>query len=85
MLPKLSDCRAKFRYATFPIVFLCLIVSGQTVEARQKNYLDTTWWDSCVTNITDSNTYLRRKFRQDVTDRSTGVDSVMLANILEKI
>ena len=84
MLPELPDCRAKFRYATFPIVFLCLIVSGQTVEARQKNYLDTTWWDSCVTNITDSNTYLRRKFRQDVTDRSTGVDSVMLANILEK-
>ncbi|MBP3404992.1 MAG: hypothetical protein J6N18_02735 [Kiritimatiellae bacterium] len=41
----------------------------------QKNYLDVTWWDPYVANITDSATYLRRKFRQDVTDRSTGLSS----------
>ena len=30
----------------------------------QRGYADTTWWDPYVENITD--TYLRRKFRQDV-------------------
>ena len=39
---------------------------------KQKNYLDMTWWDPYVENITDTDTYLRRKFRQDVTDKSTG-------------
>ena len=42
--------------------------------AKQRNALDTTWWDPYVENITDVDTYLRRKFRQDVTDRATGLD-----------
>ena len=40
---------------------------------KQRNYLDTTWWDPYVENITDTDTYLRRKFRQDVTDKTTGI------------
>ena len=52
---------------------------------KQKNYLDMTWWDPYVENITDSDTYLRRKFRQDVTDRTTGVGVDRLKNILADI
>lgn len=40
---------------------------------RQRNFLDVTWWDPFVENITDTDTYLRRKFRQDVTDGTTGL------------
>ena len=40
---------------------------------RQRNYDDMTWWDPYVEDITDVDTYLRRKFRQDVADKSTGV------------
>jgi len=40
---------------------------------KQRNYLDVTWWDPYVENITDVDTYLRRKFRQDVTDKTTGI------------
>lgn len=29
---------------------------------RQRNYDDMTWWDPYVENITDVDTYLRRKF-----------------------
>ena len=47
-------------------------VARATREERQRGYDDTTWWDPYVENITDSDTYLRRKFRQDVTDRTTG-------------
>lgn len=49
---------------------------------RQKNYDDTTWWDAYVENIMDVDTYLRRKFRQDVTDRATGVDVETLKKLL---
>ena len=52
---------------------------------KQKNYLDMTWWDPYVENITDSDTYLRRKFRQDVTDRTTGVGVDGLKKILADI
>ena len=41
---------------------------------KQRGATDTTWWDPYVENITDVDTYLRRKFRQDVTDRATGLD-----------
>ena len=40
---------------------------------RQRGYADMTWWDPHVENITDTETYLRRKFRQDVTDKFTGI------------
>jgi hypothetical protein len=47
---------------------------ASAVPARkQRNYLDVTWWDPYVENITDSDTYLRRKFRQDVTDKAMGL------------
>ena len=52
---------------------------------RQRNYLDMTWWDPYVENITDSDTYLRRKFRQDVTDKTTGVGVEALKKILAEI
>ena len=51
----------------------------------QRNYRDTTWWDPPVTNITDADTYLRRKFRQDVTDKSTGLGQQELLRRLEEI
>jgi hypothetical protein len=43
------------------------------MDKRQQGYADMTWWDPHVENITDTETYLRRKFRQDVTDKSTGI------------
>jgi len=45
----------------------------QSLFAR--SYLDTTWWDPYVKEFTDVDTYLRRKFRQDVTDRTTGLST----------
>ncbi|MBR1588242.1 MAG: hypothetical protein IJ658_07945 [Kiritimatiellae bacterium] len=52
---------------------------------KQKNYLDMTWWDPYVENITDSDTYLRRKFRQDVTDKTTGLGNEALKKLLAEI
>ena len=52
---------------------------------KQRGYNDTTWWDPYVANITDSDTYLRRKFRQDVTDRATGLDVPGLKKLLAEI
>ena len=51
----------------------------------QRNYLDMTWWDPYVEDITDVDTYLRRKFRQDVTDKTTGVGVAALKKILAEI
>ena len=51
----------------------------------QRNYLDMTWWDPYVENIADADTYLRRKFRQDVTDKTTGVGVEALKKILAEI
>ena len=50
-----------------------------------KRYNDTTSWDPFVPNITDADTYLRRKFRQDVTDRTTGLDVSALKKALAAI
>ncbi len=52
---------------------------------RQRNYADTTWWDPYVETIADEDTYLRRKFRQDVTDRSTGLSQEALPARLAQI
>ena len=52
---------------------------------KQKAYDDTTWWDPYVENITDVDTYLRRKFRQDVTDKTTGVGVEALKKMLADI
>ena len=51
----------------------------------QRGYADTTWWDPYVENITDTDTYLRRKFRRDVTDKTTGVGVEALKKILAEI
>jgi formate C-acetyltransferase len=50
------------------------------MKGRQRDYLDMTWWDPHVetSSITDEDTYLRRKFRQDVTDRTTGLSQEAL-------
>ena len=52
---------------------------------RQRGYNDMTWWDPYVENITDVDTYLRRKFRQDVTDKTTGLGSEALKKVLADI
>ena len=52
---------------------------------KQRGYTDTTWWDPYVENITDSDTYLRRKFRQDVTDKTTGIDTQAIKKRLAEI
>ena len=52
---------------------------------KQRGYGDTTWWDPYVENITDTDTYLRRKFRQDVTDKTTGLDVPGLKKRLAEI
>ncbi|MBQ6339611.1 MAG: hypothetical protein IJI36_10745, partial [Kiritimatiellae bacterium] len=51
----------------------------------KRSYLDTTSWDPFVPNIADEATYLRRKFRQDVTDKATGLDIAGLKNLLREI
>ena len=52
---------------------------------KQRRYNDTTWWDPHVESITDVDTYLRRKFRQDVTDKATGIGNEALRKVLEDI
>ena len=52
---------------------------------KQRGYNDMTWWDPYVENITDEDTYLRRKFRQDVTDKSTGIPQEAFATRLDEI
>ena len=52
---------------------------------KQRNYLDMTWWDPYVETIADEDTYLRRKFRQDVTDKATGLDIAGLKKLLREI
>ena len=49
---------------------------------RQRCFYDTTWWDPYVENISDTDTYLRRKFRQDVTDKTTGLSQEALNEVL---
>ena len=73
------------------MTILAALTSGAGVaslaapERRQRNYNDTTWWDPYVENITDTDTYLRRKFRQDVTDKTTGLSQKELLGRLETI
>ena len=55
------------------------------MERKQSSYSDMTWWDPYVENITDEATYLRRKFRQDVTDKSTGLSQEAFAARLDEI
>ena len=52
---------------------------------KQRSYVDTTWWDPYVENITDTDTYLRRKFRQDVTDKATGLGTQALKKRLSEV
>ena len=53
----------------------------------QRDYLDMTWWDPCVetSSIADEATYLRRKFRQDVTDAATGLSQEALHGRLAEV
>ena len=68
-------------------VFSALVALSMVAapEKKERSYLDTTWWDPHVENITDTDTYLRRKFRQDVTDRSTGLSSSAIKRELSGI
>ena len=54
---------------------------------RQRNYLDMTWSDPPVPKaaLTNEADYLRRKFRQDVTDPATGLSAESLVGELKKI
>ena len=58
-----------------------------TVPRKRRNYDDMTWWDPYVetSSIADEDTYLRRKFRQDVTDRTTGLSQEALPARLAEI
>ena len=66
---------------------ICLMGWGAFAapERKQRSYLDVTWWDPYVENITDVETYLRRKFRQDVTDKSTGLSQEAILKRLAEI
>ena len=65
--------------------FTAVFCAVAALAREQRNYRDTTWWDPPVANITDGDTYLRRKFRQDVTDKSTGLGQKELLRRLEEI
>ena len=59
--------------------------AGVEGNAAWADYKDTTSWDPFVPNITDVDTYLRRKFRQDVTDKATGLDTAGMRKLLGEI
>ena len=61
-----------------------LPVSAAPVRS-QVSWDDVTWWDPHIDNIEDVDTYLRRKFRQDVTDRATGLSQAGIAKRLDQI
>ena len=73
------------RVKLLSIAVLAAMSAAAVPEREQRNYLDTTWWDPYVENITDVDTYLRRKFRQDVTDKSTGLSQAEMATRLAAI
>ena len=58
---------------------------GARMLAAKQPFEDTTSWDPFVPNIADEATYLRRKFRQDVTDKATGLDIAGLKKLLREI
>ena len=74
-------------YRLLVFVFSALIALSMVAAPgkKERSYLDTTWWDPHVENITDTDTYLRRKFRQDVTDKSTGMDQDGILRRIEQI
>jgi len=59
--------------------------AGRPRGSTNTTWWDTTWWDPYVENITDVDTYLRRKFRQDVTDKTTGLGIEALKKVLADI
>ena len=61
------------------------LLGGVEGNTAWSDYKDTTSWDPFVPNITDVDTYLRRKFRQDVTDRATGLDTAGIKKLLDGI
>ena len=73
------------RWGIAAMHFAAVFCAVAALAREQRNYRDTTWWDPPVANITDGDTYLRRKFRQDVTDRSTGLGQKELLRRLEEI
>ena len=73
------------RVKLLSIAVLAAMSAAAVPEREQRNYLDTTWWDPYVERVTDVDTYLRRKFRQDVTDKTTGVGAEALKKILAGI
>ena len=70
--------------AVVALLSWCSFAFGEP-ERKQRSYDDMIWWDPYVENITDDDTYLRRKFRQDVTDKTTGVGAEALKKILSEI
>ena len=70
--------------AVVALLSWCSFAFGEP-ERKQRSYDDMIWWDPYVENITDGDTYLRRKFRQDVTDKTTGVGVEELKKILAEI
>ena len=72
------------------VVLACIASSALSAAPdatvrRQSVWDDVTWWDPEVDRIDDTDTYLRRKFRQDVTDRTTGLSQAELARRLAQI
>lgn len=60
-------------------------VYSQIGKLWARAWNDTTSWDPFVSKIADTATYLRRKFRQDVTDKTTGLSIAELDEALNGI
>lgn len=54
-------------------MYLLIAVLAVSASVFGAGYNDMKCRESCLESITDSEVYLRRKFRQDVTDRATGI------------
>ena len=69
------------------LVALLALFSANAATKAEKRYNDTTSWDLYVAkqDIRDEDTYLRRKFRQDVTEPGTGEDMKLLSASLKRL
>ncbi len=71
----------------FALLAVLALTTSAADKKQAKRYNDTTSWDPYVAkeNIKDEATYLRRKFRQDVSDSATGENEAQIVVSLKRL
>lgn len=67
------------------VMYLLIAVFAVSASMFGAGYNDMKCRDPHLENTTDADTYLRRKFREDVTDRTTGIGLRELKTEAERI